>query len=372
MSETVLFITRCNFPNGDANAVRQYSLAQMFLKLGYRVELLSLTNNNSNKGTYNGINYQLFSSIETLVQYAKSLPLEKYRFVMLNDLGKLRAFWNLKQFFLKKGLSLIHDCVEWYSKEEFSKRYLSRTLWRKDLLNRFLLSKGMNVISISNYLYKYYKNKWINSIYIPVVFDFSDNSWQLIASTPLSTKLIITYSGSPQTSHYKKDALKEMFAAISLLDKDSQEKLHINIVGLEEKDFVIESKVNSTIKFHGKVSREESMAILRQSHFSILLRPVARYSMAGFSTKFAESLSLGVPMIANLTSDIGNYLHHLENGIVVSDFSIVSIYEALEQALSLPPEEWQRLSRNAKRTGYDCFDINQYITELKNFLKEAR
>lgn len=51
-----------------------------------------------------------------------------------------------------------------------------------------------------------------------------------------------------------------------------------------------------------------------------ILKGVAqRYAQAGFPTKLVESFSLGVPILTNLTSDIGQYVRDSLDGVILGD-----------------------------------------------------
>ena len=73
------------------------------------------------------------------------------------------------------------------------------------------------------------------------------------------------------------------------------------------------------VKFFGPMSNKEVQQHISNSDYTILLRDSKTSNNAGFPTKISESISLGVPPITNITSDIGCYIKDGVNGIVVSD-----------------------------------------------------
>src|SRR5208282_6294467 len=75
--------------------------------------------------------------------------------------------------------------------------------------------------------------------------------------------------------------------------------------------------LGSRLQFVGRMPHSEALQTLAGMDFSILLRPNLRYAHAGFPTKLGESLAMGVPVICNLTSDLGMYVRDGQEGIVV-------------------------------------------------------
>ena len=80
------------------------------------------------------------------------------------------------------------------------------------------------------------------------------------------------------------------------------------------------------------------LARVAASDFTILLRPVSRFSLAGFPTKLAESMACGVPIIGNLTSNIGDYVHKGVEGVLVANETPEAFAEGLLRARALRTE----------------------------------
>ena len=69
--------------------------------------------------------------------------------------------------------------------------------------------------------------------------------------------------------------------------------------------------------------------LIAEADFTVLMRPNKRYTNAGFPTKLVESLASGVPVIANLTSDIGWAVRDGREGLKVDDYSAASLAATL-------------------------------------------
>ena len=85
---------------------------------------------------------------------------------------------------------------------------------------------------------------------------------------------------------------------------------------------------------YGRLSRSRTIDIVRSSSFTVLQRPAnRRFARSGFPSKVAESLLLGVPVITNLTSDLGDVIVDRKNGIVLGSESYDSLVEGVVRAV---------------------------------------
>jgi glycosyltransferase involved in cell wall biosynthesis len=125
------------------------------------------------------------------------------------------------------------------------------------------------------------------------------------------------------------------------------------------------------VHFAGCLPHRQALAEMARVDFSILLRPNLRFAQAGFPTKLVESLALGVPVICNLTSDIGRYVHDGREGIIVRDSSPDAFAEGLRRVLAMTPAQRQDLRHQARRAAEACFDYRNWVDPLGKFIHEA-
>jgi glycosyltransferase involved in cell wall biosynthesis len=116
------------------------------------------------------------------------------------------------------------------------------------------------------------------------------------------------------------------------------------------------------------LSHDASMKLVREADFSLLLRHDARYSRAGFPTKFVESFAVGTPVIANLTSDLHHYLKDGETGFVCKGPTSEDLELALKHALTLTQEQHSNMRALSRSVAAEAFDYRSYVTPLSNFL----
>jgi glycosyltransferase involved in cell wall biosynthesis len=117
------------------------------------------------------------------------------------------------------------------------------------------------------------------------------------------------------------------------------------------------------------MSREKVKGFLRGADFSVLYRPIERYAMAGFPTKFVESFSNGLPVLANLTSDLQWYLIDGFNGFISNGYSVESIEITIEKALKSRKEDRIKMKENAKNSAKQYFATNNFSSKFQSFFE---
>jgi glycosyltransferase involved in cell wall biosynthesis len=111
-----------------------------------------------------------------------------------------------------------------------------------------------------------------------------------------------------------------------------------NITALPGVGKQLVNSLGDGVFFHGWVPDEKVHEISASASFGILLCDNARWSDACFPSKIPEFFALGVPVLCNLTSDLGLYLKDGHNGVVVSGVDVDAFCAAVEKALSLSRE----------------------------------
>lgn len=88
------------------------------------------------------------------------------------------------------------------------------------------------------------------------------------------------------------------------------------------------------VRWHGLVPRQEALSILANCDVTMLQRPAAaRWAVAGFPSKVAESLLLGKPVLANSFGDMPIYLKDERNAVILTDESAQALSVGMQRAL---------------------------------------
>jgi glycosyltransferase involved in cell wall biosynthesis len=120
---------------------------------------------------------------------------------------------------------------------------------------------------------------------------------------------------------------------------------------------------------HGNVTYERLPAILGRASYAVLLRDDARWSRACFPSKVPEFLSLGIPLICNLTSDLGEYVRDGREALLTHSVTEEAFTEVLRRAASGGRELRERMSKCARERAGQCFDMRKYAIPLRKFIE---
>lgn len=379
----VFIVTMNKYPEGDAGAVRQHAFALLFSQIGYVPYVIGYGNVHS--GKYQGVEFVSlrFKSEKKLVRLLNRFlfgiraykrlakQVEEGDILFVVDVLPI-AFILLEKCARKHRLTLLHDSVEWYSPEEFRHGRLSIEYSLKEYTNTVAINKRWNVIAISDYLFKYFKSKGVNTIRIPVIMDVLNTKCIYREN---NGKTVFVYAGGPGL----KDYLREMIAGFALLSDSEKQGIEILIIGVDESQLLSTCKVSSLdfdlirdcVKVLGKLERSLAKEIVSEADFAIFLRNEnLRYAKAGFPTKFVESMMLGIPVICNVSSDIGLYLLDGENGIVVDGHDAESFKISIKKAISLSPHRRYEMKKKARAIAEQFFDYSKYCNKVSDFVNK--
>ncbi len=243
-------------------------------------------------------------------------------------------------------------------------------------------------IVISTLMESYFnKNKNNITVRVPSVFDVSKYSQAVEKyledirkqkDSEVDNFIKFTYAGSIKN---QKDYTANFIIALSRLNSNLLEKCKFYIYGStkeslqkaleelgEEKSI---DKLADVLVFKGFYPHEELISELYKLDFMVLLRPDLPYANAGFPTKFGESLTLGLPVFANITSDLDLFMKDGINSIVVESEKVSDIVTSLEDIISKFEYPNYEMKINAFDTGKKFFDLNNYVESMALFLGKS-
>lgn len=266
-----------------------------------------------------------------------------------------------------KNIKLVVDVVEWYDYSHLPLGKYGPIALDVHFAMTKLILKCDGIIAISTFLYNYYSNKGIKSIRIPMLIERNAN--KLFAPSNINKfdfdHINLIYAGTAG----KKDLIANIIKAVEFINKKGI-KVNFHIIGMSFKDLskIYGGKTSSNIKMYGKLPHNTVLAYLKQADYSILLRHKKRYAQAGFPSKFVESMNNGLPVIANITSDLSLYLKDGYNGFILEDSSTEAIIEIIKKVNQIDKEKLMQFKHNAINTAKDFFDYHLYSNDLNAFL----
>ncbi len=383
-AKKIMYITETNYPNCDAMSVRMHMIANALIEEGNTVDIYSRGKKNESylkdALPYTTLRSENPGMLTKLIDYfilfkkkiVKQIK-EKRPDVVLVYYTPTSVLKKLIKMQKKYGFILIHDCVEWYSKEEFSPTLLSFFTYRKkEKWMKKLLPNNVRIIAISRYIESYYLTFNENCMYIPAVCDTKEIKYEKCTS---EDKIEIAYAGSPG----RKDSFREIILALKMLTQQEKEKISLRIIGATPMQIAENARVSEeeilqlgdVLQFLPRMSHQEVLEYFAVADFTIIMHPVhLRYAHALFSTKIPESLATGTPVICNLTGDLGRYLRDGENALIVDSNRAEAVYEVLKKASQMPLEERKRMYEGARTTAECFFDYRLYKKELNNFINK--
>ena len=371
----VLYVGGFELPDKNAAAQRVLGNAKALRELGYEVVFLDvskevssgvLSDAHETEGflTYSQCHATSFTGLlnyccnplhveEVLAKHDGWCAVIAYNYPTL-------ALWKLRSLCRKRGIQLYGDCTEWHTLGKFSLKFL---FIQVDMFfrMRFVQKHLDGMIVISRYLENYYK-KFTKTVVLPPLVDIQDSKWNRETVQPHSG-IRLVYFGSPGPH---KDMLGEIVKTITQMPQEGC----LQIVGITEEQFdgfypgdatlARQLVVQKKLKFFGRLPHREVLEIVKNSDYSIFYRHRTRTNMAGFPTKFVESISCGVPVITTDTSDLREYAANGRNAILLPEDAFEM---QLNQLLTSP---------SGDSNGTVCrevFDFRRYVRTLNEFIQ---
>lgn len=382
----IKFVSQSKFPFGDAGASRLFYIARCFVSDDSDVSILGLGfKNNVKEGgisiysarffkknsfvskVFNKI-INLFGFVKKTISFIKDADVAFIDTINLgiNDIRYINKH--------NKNAVKVYLITENYTKEQFlfGGRF-SRHYKKNQSINYSFCKEDGKIICISSYMEKLFKERGVDVLTVPFIADpyyFPKKSGSDI-SKQKPTEFV--YCGIPG----KKDDIVKMIKAFDYLTDSGMGNFHVSIAGLtkakankiiEQSKETIMDETMKKFTFYGPVNRTSIDELFSNADYSILFRdPNKKFAKAGFPTKVTESLFYGVPVVTNISSDLGTYLCNLNNSIIVQDYSSKSFYDALCIAVNLPADKKIVLKTNSLASANRLLSIQKWQEKIINF-----
>jgi glycosyltransferase involved in cell wall biosynthesis len=380
----VAYVGPYSFPSGGAAARRIYGNCISLKEAGYKVVIASGQISANKADEYNGIsvislNERLYEDLPRALKHLMYLNAGKKTIEWLENLdvkphaiilysGYSPYLIRLIPWCKKNKVKLVFDVVEWYDAPSLLHCFFSPYYLNIELAMRWLNKKCGSLIVISEYLKDYYSENVERLVKIPPTVDCSAVNARVSCEECNIIRLV--YAGNPG----RKDSLSLIIQAVQAIS-NSGKKIELHIAGVADCDLGRYMKASASDKSqlynavfcHGVLCHEETLELVRSSHYSIVIRPLIRSVQAGFPTKFVESFAVGTPVIANITSDLELYLKNKVNGLVCVDSSLESIEKVLNECFSIA--NYSEMRVQARETAENYFDAKNYSDDFKKIIE---
>jgi len=397
VNKKILYLGNFDFPNGNSAGTRVLGIGSLLREIGYEAFYIGHSSSikpkckiKNTRKIYNGFIYynlsypskakdwfwykKRFNTVISLIEKERNLKI----IILYGSSGISLFARKIRKWCLKNKIIFISDVVDWLSVGYGS--YLFRIIKYIDTTYRlkFINPSSDGIIVASTFLENYYKKKKCKTVIIPPLVN-RDKFKSLKIKNYKKTPIKLIYVGQPFPTDgrkVKKSSYKDRLdKAIELLFQLKDLEFIFNIYGLTKKQYLsvipkhkkMVNELGERIKFNGYLKNELVIEKVAESDFTILLRDINRMTMAGFPTKFVETVSCGTPIITTRTSDIDKYLKEGENGFFVDIMGSDNGLNEMKNILSLNKE----LILSMKKFCYEseAFNFINYKTEMNAFMK---
>ncbi len=230
-----------------------------------------------------------------------------------------------------------------------------------------------NMIVGSRLLEKHFATTVANIIRIPASLDVKATSFE---DRSPHDRLVLAYAGAPGP---KDQLLESVPFGLAALTPAERSRVELRLIGITMEEFAkslgssarLLDELKGQVTALGRVPRDRVLEELKHAHFTMLLRPNARYANAGFPSKVPESLAVGVPVMLNFTSDLEEYLGDRTACIPLRDNSAEAVTAAVRAALAFSPDDMAALRRGARSKAEQYFDYRCFIEAFRLLLSRA-
>ncbi|MGH9915208.1 MAG: glycosyltransferase, partial [Pyrinomonadaceae bacterium] len=276
----------------------------------------------------------------------------------------------LLPFCKRYGIPLFLDVVEWYDPRHLPGGVFGPVALSNELSMRYFAMRANGLFVISRYLQQHFERRGCETLRIPPLFSLEPDDASKVSH--LNGMVNLCYVGSPG----KKEDMKSIFLGLQLA-REKGANFAMHVVGLTADEFARDFGMHRLpiiekgghVKFYGRVKNDEARAIVTACDFLVLVRKELRFTQAGFPSKVAESLCLGVPVMGNLSSDLRDYLQDGDNAIIVSGPNAEAFCNAVMRAASLDANELSRMRRSASSSADSNFRVRTCSEKIARFIE---
>jgi len=386
-----IYIGAFELPNKNAAAQRVVANAKIFRALGADVELIGVDKGGDIEDGISKIESELSHIQFKSISYPKSK--KDWLYYLVGDKNIIEflktnhkdldtvflynypaiASLRIKLLLSCLGVRVICDITEWYSPEGEGFIFKLIKWFDTTFRIRFVASMGDDgVITTSQFMSDFYTKKGIRVLELPTLYDSVNLNRYKIKNKPKTpeNKKKFIYFGSPfdvERAIKARSTIKERLDLL-ILAFNKLVKLYdfkFDIYGISKNEYLrvypehedIIVSLKGSLFFYGKVEHKLLLLKIQEYDYTVFLRDLTLVNLAGFPSKMAESISLGVPVITNELPNLKKYSNC--NGVFLCKKG--TELEILESALN------DKLECSGVDTSF--FDYKNYLNKARLFLK---
>jgi glycosyltransferase involved in cell wall biosynthesis len=342
MSGTIIYVGAFELPDRNAAAQRARANAQIFAQLDFKTICVGV----SPEVSEGRLSPLAAESNDTIEYWNRSLPQSGAawfrRVVSVADLEPLVAanahdlvavigydfpavsLARLKAIAHRYGAVAIGESTEWYANSGFTSiSGIARTV-DKSLRMRLQNRRMDGLIVASSFLKDYYANRGQPVVELPTLMPDVRTREASRRQGRGAGPVRLLFAGGGFDPHLigtdrerLKDRLDHVIEALAIAAKHGGDFI-LDVFGVDQDTYLRIVPAHKGLigddpdrfRFHGKRPRKDVLSALEQADFSIFLRKPTRVTLAGFPTKYGESIHHGTPVITNNVGSLAQY--HVE------------------------------------------------------------
>ena len=394
---TIIYVGNFDYPNGNAAGKRVHGNIEAMKKAGYKTACLCFRDGDNN----GKIDHTVLDSTDRytipytagFARLNSKLPNDAFLFVLNNhekDGIKAVIMYNslgttdFNSFVIKeckrRNIRVFYDIVDYFDTPQKT-RFLRYLMIKRELDRKFrkVLPQCDGWIAISTYLREKMSDPAKTIVVPPLSVKRVEKSIRHSSEAISFSYATYVHSKNRPISQWKDrvDAYVDVFVKVKEIK--TKRPFIINFMGFDKQEMIevfpedireeYSRKIDSLdpyIKYHGRMDNDKVQQVIEKSDFTILLRDSKTCNNAGFPTKVSESISLGVPVVVNPTSDIAEYIKDGVNGVILPPPSdIDGIVEKIVEILNMSDDELQNLRNGAAKT--DGFYFESYSDVFRRY-----
>lgn len=383
MCKNVLYIGGFELPDKNAAAQRVIANAKILRDLGFNVYFIGINRCidkavpilDTKKEYYDFTCYSIpyphvlsdWIMYLTSIRYIYKINLQNIDLIIVYNFPTI-ALFKLYKYAMRNKIKIIADVTEWYG---LTGSFVFKILKYIDteLRMRFMHCKLNGVIAISRYLYDYYSYKGCRTLLLPPLVDKMDDKWSYVSSKKEDNIIYIVYAGSPGSGN--KDKLDKIIKGLDYVERKKECKIRLNVIGItkdEYKKVFNDFEEYDFVNFLGRLSHVKTITQIKDSDFLIFVRDNNLVNTAGFPTKFVEAISCGIPVLTNVTSNIGDYVVEGQNAYLLDMTNENVFNDTLYHAITMGKSHIKEMKKYCQKS--TIFDYRNYIIHFKSFLDD--
>jgi glycosyltransferase involved in cell wall biosynthesis len=380
---TFIFISRGQYPDQHAAAIRHTTIAQGLVENGHKVYffLLNPQKWKVNEMNYNGIifrsldNHQEENKILKLYNFYTALSKLPFRISEINNSTPVegiivfsigsRIINRVIKIGRKENIKIFHERTELpyiFGAKKSLIKYIRYRYYMDVLIPRF---DGLFVISEK--LKRFFLPYNNNVKKIPTVVD---TNFFKVTNKTIYDFPYIGYCGNMSGN---KDGIPILIEAFSKLVSDYP-AYKLLLVGNNKRNKISETlnlieklSLQEKVVFTGLVEREEMPHLLGNASLLVLSKPDNEQNSGNFPIKIGEYLSTGIPVVTTTVGEIPSYIKDGETCYLAAPDSVDSFYLKMKEALS-DFDRAKKIGLAGREVAIKEFDYRIQANEISKFI----